>query len=212
MQKLFLSAILIASMFTKMNAQNSERANQFTIGFGLIQPLALKGFNYEIDYWTPRFVMDYSHGVNLHIDGDEMGEEIKKQKIDFKITHSLGFGFGYRFSKSFNLRFEPKMHTYQTYYKGEEQIKTNSIANFTTYTLGLGAYYRWLPFQKKEKWTKGITIVPNIRYWAKVGTSLQDDELSYFNKLTKEQETFKAPNIGVGNSPLIMNITIGYTF
>lgn len=212
MQKLILSAILIATTFTNLKAQNSDSKNQLTVGFGLIQPVALKGFNYEIDYWTPKMVFDYSQGINLHLDGSEMGGDIKNQNIDFKVTNSLGFGIGYRFTKSFNLRFEPKMHTYQTFYTGDEQTKSNSIANFTTYTLGLGAYYRWLPFESKETWSKGITIVPNVRYWGKVATSLSDNKVTYFNKTTNQVETFKAPNIGIGNSPFIINMTIGYTF
>lgn len=212
MQKLIYSFFILVSTFTLLSAQNPEKENEFTIGFGLIQPLALQGFNYEIDYWTPKMVIDYSHGINLHIDGSEMGEEIKNQNIDFKVTNSLGFGFGYRFTKNFNLRLEPKMHTYQTFYKGKEQVADNSIANFTTYTLGLGAYYRWLPFERKENWARGITIVPNMRYWGKIATNLPDGTVSYHNEITDQVESFEAPNIGIGNSPFIINITIGYTF
>jgi hypothetical protein len=121
----------------------------------------------------------------------------------------LGVGIGYRFTKSFNLRFEPKLHIYETYY---EQSTENSIVNFNTYTLGFGAYYRWLPFEKKDGFAKGITIVPSIRYWYKVGSSLSDDQHSYFNTVTNQNEILKAPNIGAANTPWIFNISVGYTF
>jgi hypothetical protein len=186
--------------------------NRFSLVFGLNQPILLRGFNVEGNYWMKKWVIDYSHGFNLRADGKFVANEYERQRVNFKITHSLGIGVGYRFTRTFNLRFEPKLHVYETYYEGQEQSSTNSIVNFSTYTLGFGAYYRWMPFEKKEGFAKGITIVPSIRYWYKVGSSLPSDQHSYLNTATNQNEILKAPNIGAANTPWIFNISVGYTF
>ena len=186
--------------------------NRFSLVFGLNQPIVLRGFNIEGNYWMKKWVIDYSHGFNLHADGKVVADEYERQKVNFKITHSLGLGIGYRFTKSFNLRFEPKLHIYETYFEGQDQSSEKSIVNFNTVTLGLGAYYRWLPFEKKAGFAKGITIVPSIRYWYKVGSSLPSNQHSYFNTLTNQNEILKAPNIGAANTPWIINVSVGYTF
>jgi hypothetical protein len=203
-------AFILFSLFAQ--AQEVPEKNRFSLVFGLNQPIVLRGFNVEGNYWMKKWVIDYSHGFNLHADGKEVASEYERQKINFKITHSLGIGLGYRFTKSFNLRFEPKLHIYQTYYEGQDQSSEKSLVNFNTVTLGLGAYYRWLPFEKKVGFVKGITIVPSIRYWYMVGSSLPSDQFSYFNTATNQNEVMKAPNIGAANTPWIINISVGYTF
>ena len=193
-------------------AQSNGDKNRFSLLFGLNQPILLKGFNFELNYWMKHWVIDYSHGFNLHVDGEFVAPEYERQNVNFKITHSLGIGFGYRFTKAFNLRFEPKIHIYEAYYDCHDQSGGTSISNFNTYTLGFGAYYRWLPFEAKQGLAKGITIVPSIRYWYKVGSSLPGDQASYFNTCTNQTEILNVPNIGVANTPWIINISIGYTF
>lgn len=203
-------AFLLFSLLAQ--AQNVPEKNRFSLVFGLNQPIVLRGFNVEGNYWMKKWVIDYSHGLNLHADGKSTADEYEHQKVNFKITHSLGIGIGYRFTKSFNLRFEPKLHIYETYYEGQDQSKEKSLVNFNTVTLGVGAYYRWMPFEKKEGFAKGITIVPSIRYWYKVDSSLPNDQHAYFNTLTNQNEVLKAPNIGAANTPWIVNVSVGYTF
>ncbi len=209
-----ITRLFIALLFFSIvsQAQVAPEKTRFSLVFGLNQPILLRGFNVEGNYWMKKWVIDYSHGYNLHADGKFVASEYERQRVNFKITHSLGIGFGYRFSRSFNLRFEPKLHVYETYYEGQEQSRSNSIVNFNTYTLGFGAYYRWMPFEKKEGFAKGITIVPSIRYWYKVGSSLPSDQHSYFNTATNQNEILKAPNIGAANTPWIINVSVGYTF
>ena len=185
---------------------------RFSILTGLNQPLVFRGFNVEVNYWTKKWVFDYSHGFNLHADGKLVGSEYEAQRLNFKITHSFGAGIGYRFTEAFSLRFEPKIHSYQTFLEGAQQTKANSIANFNTYTLGLGAYYRWLPFKKAQGIAKGITIVPSVRYWYKVASGLENNAFTYQNNKTGRQETFTAPNIGISNTPFLFNISVGYSF
>lgn len=214
MSKSFLAITLCILNFSCAQAQTAkiEEPNQYSLVFGLTQPLVLKGFNFEVNYWANKWVIDYSHGFNLHVEGKTVSKELEAQKLNFKIPHSLGFGVGYRFTKAFNLRFEPKMHIYETYYDAQTQTKSNSLVNFKTFTLGLGAYYRWLPFQKKDNFLKGITIVPSVRYWQKVGSTLDDNSFTYLNTKTNSTQTFNAPNIGVNNTPFFVNLSVGYTF
>ncbi len=203
-------AFLLFSLIAQ--AQEVSQKNRFSVMFGLNQPIVLKGFNIEGNYWMKKWVIDYSHGFNLHADGEFLSNEYERQQIDFKITHSLGLGIGYRFTKGFNLRFEPKLHIYETYYDGQEQSNENSIVNFNTVTLGFGAYYRWMPFEKNKGFAKGITIAPSLRYWYKVDSSLPNDQHSYFNTRSNQNEILKAPNIGAANTPWIINVSVGYTF
>jgi hypothetical protein len=206
---LFITFYSATAQGVPSSATNTKR---FSILAGLNQPLVFHGFNIEVNYYTKKWVFDYSHGFGLHVDGKFAGGEYEAQHIDFKITHSFGAGIGYRFTEAFNLRFEPKIHCYQTYMEGDPQTKVHSIANFNTYTLGLGAYYRWLPFKNTHTPAKGITIVPSVRYWYKVASDLPDNEFSYQNSKTGKSETIKAPNIGIANTPLLINVSVGYSF
>ncbi len=218
MNKFLITTVLLCITVSLVKAQTSAKPtvrterNQFSVLFGLNQPLLLHGFNFEADYWTRKWVFDYSHGIGLNMTGKMVSSEYENQKVNFKITHSLGFGVGYRFTRAFNVRFEPKMHVYETYYDGQPQTKRNSIANFTTYTLGFGAYYKWQPFVEKQNALRGISIVPSVRYWYQVGSTLKDDKLTYANTATGRSETLKAPNIGIANTPLLVNVSVGYTF
>lgn len=216
MKTLILIITLYLLSFFSVAAQNKSEATntpyQWSILFGLNQPIVFKGFNAEVNYKTEKWIFDYSHGFNLHVDGSTLDNEYEHQKINFKITNSLGFGVGYRFTKAFNVRFEPKVHFYETYYDGQQETKSNSIANFTTYTLGIGAYYHWQPFENKNSFLKGITIVPSVRYWYQVDSTLDHNEFTYFNTQTNKTETFKAPNIGLANTPLVLNVSVGYSF
>src|SRR5262245_19859402 len=106
--KKLLILLLIAFGVLQSQAQDSNESDkQFSLLFGLNQPILLRGFNVEGNYWMKKWVIDYSHGFNLHLDGELVNDELKSQQIDLLVTHSLGLGVGYRFTKGFNLRFEP---------------------------------------------------------------------------------------------------------
>jgi hypothetical protein len=185
-------------------------SNRVSVLFGLLQPVVAQGFNVEVNYTTKRMIFDYSHGVSLNppVVGD-----FKTQNVVLHIPSTTGFGIGYRFSSFFDVRFESKLHSWEVYYKDETQNVANKINDFKTFTLGIGAYYRYMPFKNSSNKTlQGITTSTSLRYWQNVGTTLRDDEFSYFNKTSGSIETLKAPNIGIANSPLIFNIAVGYTF
>jgi hypothetical protein len=215
MKKNILIVILITIVCNSSFAQKTEKkkllySNKFSVLFGTLQPTALSGFNIEFNYATKRLMFDYSHGVSL--DPPVVGD-FKTQNVVLHLPYSTGFGIGYRFSSFFDIRFEPKLHSWEVYYKDETQNNNNKIKDFKTFTLGIGAYYRYMPFKKSDnKFLQGLTTSTSLRYWQNVGTTLRNDEFSYLNKKSNKNEKLKAPNIGIGNSPIIFNIAIGYTF
>ena len=215
MKRIFLIILLMTTALANTMAQTSERkpllySNRFSILAGMVQPTVLNGGNIEINYFTNRLSFDYSHGFSL--DPPVVGD-YKDQNLVLHLPYSTGFGIGYRFTSFLDLRFEPKLHSWEVYNKGESQRDENKIANFKTFTLGLGLYYRYFPFKNnKSKFLQGITTSTSIRWWQNVGTTLSKDEFTYLNKSTGKNETVKAPNIGISNSPVVFNIAIGYTF
>jgi hypothetical protein len=201
----------------KIKAQqiSNEALNQkykLSLIFGLNQPIFTKGFNVEVNYYTEHFVFDYSHGFNLHFQDNLVSDESKRQHLKYNISHSLGIGVGYRITPELNIRIEPKIHLWNVYYDDKDYSDENIIKKYTTYTLGLGAYYRWIPFKNSDSFTKGITFVPSVRWWPNVQTSLKDDKFEYSNRITNKTEIHEANNIGFGNSPFFGNLSVGYSF
>ena len=215
MKNIFIAVALLAICASSSFGQTKPKeeflySNKVSVLFGLLQPTALGGFNIELNYTTKRMIFDYSHGASL--DPPVVGD-FKTQNVVLHLPYSTGFGIGYRLSSFFDVRFEPKLHSWEIYYKDDVQHEGNKIKDFKTFTLGIGAYYRYMPFKNNtNKFLQGITTSTSIRYWQNVGTTLRNDEFSYFNKVTNKTETLKALNIGIANSPIIFNIGIGYTF
>jgi hypothetical protein len=177
---------------------------------GLIQPLVLRGGNFEVTYTTNRMIFDYSHGFSLN---PPSGGDFKTQNVVLKLPYSTGFGIGYRINSFLDVRFEPKLHSWEVYDKDAAQTVSNRIKDYKTYTLGAGIYYRYFPFKNStNKVLQGITTATSVRWWQNVGSTLTNNEFSYDNKTTTKKETLKAANIGINNTPLIFNISVGYTF
>lgn len=211
---LAVSITCLISQFA--NAQSSTvkkdflYSNRFSVLAGLIQPAVLKGGNVEINYTTKRMMFEYSHGFSL--DPSSSGD-YKNQQLSLHLPYSTGFGIGYRINSNLDIRFEPKLHSWEVYYKDEEQKAENKIKEYKTYTLGVGIYYRYFPFKNNNsKLLQGITTSTSLRWWQNVGSTLDNNEFSYTNKFSNKTETLKAANIGIGNTPLIFNVAIGYTF
>lgn len=212
-KKILTACIATFLTFSAFSQKDTTAPQQkVSVLFGLNQPIILKGFNFEVDYWTKHFVFDYSHGIGLHLDGPLVGGEVKEQGLDLKVTHSLGLGLGYRITKNFNVRLEPKLHIFELYYAEDAQTASNRIGKYSSFTIGAGAYYLWRPFKRKENFLNKLSIVPSVRYWPRVANSLQDGKLSYHNRNTHKTEVHKVANIGVSNTPLIVNVSMGLTF
>lgn len=215
MKKLILTIVIYTLFLSNIIAQNNnkkqlEYSNRLTLLAGLIQPLALSGGNFQVDYNTKRMVFDYSHGFSL--DPPVVGD-YKDQNLALHLPFSVGFGIGYRLTSNFDIRFEPKYHGWEVYYKDEDQNDKTRIADFKTVTLGIGAYYRIMPFKKSSiGFLKNIALMSSVRWWQNTSSTIDNDEFKYFNKTTNKVETFKTPNIGLANTPLIINFGLGYTF
>lgn len=210
--KLIAIIALLSSKVLAQNTSNQDEKFKFSLVFGLNQPIVTQGFNFEVNYYTKYFVFDYSHGFNLSFKDNLVVGDAKTQGLKFKISHTLGVGIGYRVTRDFNIRVEPKMHIWNMYQADKPYSDENILKKYTTFTLGLGAYYRWQPFRNADNFTKGITIVPSIRWWPNVATSLPNNEYQYFNAFTNRNEVHKANNIGVSNTPFFGNISVGYSF
>lgn len=196
------------------NAQDEKYANKFSLLAGLIQPVVLGGGNIEATFFTKKMSFDYSHGFLLNMAGSRgtlLGDALD-QKLAYHLPYSTGAGIGYRFTEYFDVRFEGKIHRWKVYYDDLSQTKENLIQEYKTYTLGLGAYYRYQPFRKKENALKGITASVSVRWWPNVGSSLKDDKFTYYHKIDNKTYTLPVSNIGIAGSQFLFNISVGYTF
>lgn len=214
MRIIVLNAILVLSVLKSL-AQSVEKkdflySHRISVVFGLIQPMVLKGGNVEVNYTTKRMIFDYSHGFSL--DPPSAGA-YKDENVVLHLPYSTGFGIGYRLNSFLDIRIEPKLHSWEVYYKDEVQSKSNKLKDYKTFTLGAGLYYRYFPFRNsKLKGLQGITTAASLRYWPKIGTTLSKDSFIYDNKFSGKTITQKAANIGMANTPFIINVSVGYTF
>ena len=196
-------------------AQNTDwkQDHKLAVLFGLTQPLVVSGFNIEGNYIHNRFIFDYSHGVSLDFSGNLLPNYLQDQGVVVHMPFSTGFGIGYRITEWLNLRVEPKWHRFEFYYEGDEQTEATLIAvDAHNYSAGLGLYGFFQPFKKKENALKGITMAPSVRFWPTVASSFKDEVFRYENRNTSNTEVLKTLASGIGFSPLIVNISIGYTF
>lgn len=209
----FISILVFSfSIFTTKVAHsqgsNDELGTQVNLLFGLTQPM-IDGFNAELNVFHNRFVFDYSHGVSLNLSGEAAPTILSDVGLEAHIPYTTGFGLGYRVNNWLNIRFEPKWHKFEVMYANESQ--NNLISTYNTTTLGIGVYTVWKPFKKKDNLLKGIMIAPSVRYWYNVSSSLENNELAYYNTVTNQEEVHEALNIGLNNTPLIINISVGYS-
>lgn len=205
---LIIAMTIAASIGFAQKGQQLE--NRVSLVFGTNQ-LMIDGFNIEGNVFYKRLAFDYSHGVSLDLKNSLLKGEAKDQGLAVHIPWSTGFGVGYRFTDWFNLRLEPKWHKFELYYEGDEQSSANQIGEYTTFTLGLGAYVNWLPFKQKDNFLKGITIAPSLRWWPRVSDSL-DEDFTYNNRNTGQVETHEPLEIGFANTPFFINVSIGYSW
>jgi hypothetical protein len=215
MKTKIIASLITLITFSQLGFAQQKSAlnkNEFALLFGLNQPLLADGFNFELNYFTPKLAFDYSHGFSLEIKGAGVVGAMKEQQLVAHIPYSVGVGVGYRLTKFLNLRAEPKWHRFEIYYDREAQLSSNQVTAYNTFTLGLGLYGKWHPFEKKGSGWRNLMIAPSVRWWPNVATSLPHDKISYFNKMTNKTEVHEALNIGFANTPLILNISVGYRF
>lgn len=212
-QNLIKTMLVLAmiSLTTYTQAQDWKTDRKILVVFGLTQPLLVKGFNIEGNYIYNRFIFDYSHGVSLDFSGTTATPELQRQELAVHMPWTTGFGVGYRFTEWINVRLEPKWHRFELYYDGEPQNPSTEITSFNTMSLGIGIYGNYQPFKKQENFLKGITIAPSIRFWPTISSTLDSDRFAYSNKKTLQTEEIKTLDPGVGFTPFVFNISIGYS-
>ena len=207
--RLFITLLLFFVLSHAASAQPlSNRANLL---FGLNQPVLIDGFNIEGNLFYGRLAFDYSHGVSLDFSNDLLSGDPADQGLAIHIPYSTGFGVGYRFTEWFNLRLEPKWHKFEVFYDGDAQAAANEIVSYTTFSLGLGAYIDWRPFKNNPGPLNGFMLSPSLRFWPRLSSSLNNDEFAYRNRITGSDEVHEAMEIGLSNSPWIVNVSVGYS-
>lgn len=189
-----------------------KKDRKVSVLFGLSQVLLVSGFNIEGNYIHDRLIFDYSHGVSLDFSENAVTTELKDQGVVVHMPWTTGFGVGYRLKEWVNVRVEPKWHRFEFYYDGEAQNAGNRITADNTFSLGLGVYTFFQPFKKREGFLKGFTIAPSVRYWPTLNSTFEDDKYDYENKNTGNVEQIETLDPGIGFTPLVVNVSIGYTF
>jgi hypothetical protein len=209
-RKAAIALLLIAAASFNAQSQDWKTEKKINVVFGGSQ-LLVHGFNYEFNYIHKRMIFDFSHGVSLLFKDGTVPAELRTQGVAVHMPWTIGVGAGYRLTEWLNIRVEPKWHRFEFYYENAELPK-NQIISYNTFTLGLGLYGSYQPFKKKNNFLKGILIAPSIRYWPTVASTLKDNQFTYANQHTGTTEVIKNYGPGVGLTPLILNISFGYTF
>lgn len=204
--------VAFCSVTIHLQAQDWKTDRRINVLFGLTQPLLVSGFNIEGNYIHNRFIFDYSHGVSLDFSENAVSADLKEQGVVVHMPYTTGFGVGYRFTEWLNLRVEPKWHSFEFYYQGEAQNMDTEITSYNTFSLGLGLYGCFYPFKNASSFVNGFMIAPSIRYWPTVSSTLEGNSYSYYNKNTNTTEEITTLDPGIGFTPWVFNISIGYSF
>jgi hypothetical protein len=192
-------------------AQDWKTEKRINLVFGLTQPLLLSGFNAEVNYIHNRFIFDYSHGVSLDFSGSSVTPDLKRQGVAIHMPYTTGFGAGYRFTEWLNIRVEPKWHRFECSYDDDITQAAGRITAFNTFSLGIGVYGHFRPFKRNHTFLNGILIAPSIRFWPTVSSTLKGT-YTYYNQHTQTNEVIKTLHPGIGFSPIVFNVSIGYSF
>lgn len=186
------------------------------INAGLLQPLVLGGANLEVDVRWRHLVVAYSHGWSLEL-ADQLGDEMTRQRVTLQVPYTSGLGVGGTYPlpalrSLVDLRLEAKVHRFAAEYASADGASRTRVVDYRTYTLGAGVYWTVVPFGGRSGALRGLNLSTSVRYWPRVATSLDGDAHTYFNATTNRDETHHAADIGIANSPLIVNVSVGYLF
>lgn len=209
--KAVLVLLLLTTTFL-LRAQDWKTDKKINVVLGGTQLLLVKGFNGEVNYIHNRFIFDYSHGVSLDFSGPSVTTSLNEQGLAVHMPWTVGVGVGYRLKEWLNVRVEPKWHRFELYYDGETQNTSNEITSFNTVSLGVGLYGHYQPFKNKSSFLRGFMIAPSIRFWPTISSTLSGDKYTYLNKKTLKKEEVKTLDPGIGFTPIVFNISIGYSF
>ena len=207
-----LGIVLLLLTSTTSIAQDWTNDRKVNVVFGLTQPVFVQGFNIEGNYIHNQFIFDYSHGVSLDFSDVSVTGELREQGVAVHMPWTTGFGVGYRLTEWLNVRAEPKWHRFEFYYDDDTQMAANEITSYNTFSFGVGIYGNYQPFKNNNSFLKGILIAPSIRFWPTVSSTVKEDAFSYLNRNTEQLETIEVLDPGLGFTPFIFNISVGYSF
>jgi hypothetical protein len=157
-------------------------------------------------------MFDYSHGVSLDFHDATVTSDLRRQGLAVHMPWTTGFGLGYRITEWVNVRVEPKWHRFEFYYKGGAQVPADLITGYNTFSLGVGVYGCWRPFRHRPNLLSGMMISPSVRFWPTVHSTMPGNKFIYFNRNAGRDEEIKTLDPGIGFTPFVYNISIGYSF
>ena len=176
---------------------------------GLIQPILLRGGNVELDVNHGRFVAGYSHGFSLDMQGSTVVGDARDQGLAFHLPYSTGLSVGYRFTDWFDVRLEGKVHRFEA----RDEASGQSLFAYTTVTLGIGAYAQYRPFRDFgldfPRWLQGFVVIGSVRYWPRLWSSLPSGGHA-FQSPNGQEQVHQPAEIGIANTPFIVNLALGY--
>jgi hypothetical protein len=204
--------MLVITASFKASAQDWKSDERINIMFGLSQPILGSGFNIEGNFIYDRFIFDYSHGVSLDFKDGSTTSSLRQQGVAVHMPYTTGFGLGYRITEWLNVRVEPKWHRFEFYYEDQPETKINQITAYNTFSLGAGVYGAYRPFKHQDNFLSGFLLAPSVRFWPTVTSSEPGDSFAYFNKNTNSNQQITKLDPGILFTPLVINLSVGYTF
>lgn len=188
-----------------------DDTNRPSLVFGLSQ-LALGGGNVEATWHTRRIVVAWSHGAGLKLSGAAGPSQWATQQIAARMPWTTGLGIGPRLTERLDLRLEIKRHAFAIHPE-QDDFRGPPLVRYETTTIGIGAYYRWHPFARAANPLRGLLVVPSVRYWPNVASTLPGDTAVFTHPVTGQRVVHRAAEQGLpGTGGLVLNVSIGLTF
>jgi hypothetical protein len=208
--------ILLGVLVTFPAGAEPDHAQSVAVNFGLIQPLVLGGGNVEVDYRRGALVVGYSHGWSLDLQGATVVGEPHDQHLRLHLPYSTGLGVGLQHDFTtraviVDARAELKLHRFEPALEDASGSMLHELPAYRTVTVGAGVYATWMPWHRCACSLDGVDASASVRWWPNVWDSLGDG-YPYLNTTTGRMETMHAANIGIANTPLVINVSIGYVF
>jgi hypothetical protein len=136
----------------------------------LVQPIRLEGFNINGVYYGPnRLTLEYSHRGALEYPSSLNDRQQKAQGATIKVPWTTGVGVGYHLAPTLDVRLEFKAHRYHVTFADPA-----AEAQYTTYPVGPGLYYRRYLGKKT-----GFNVELSTRYWYDVASTRSDDKFTF---------------------------------
>jgi hypothetical protein len=218
---IIITAALFSAVALSAKASHAQSVpaakSSIAVNVGMLQPIVLGGANIEADFRRGHLIVGYSHGWSLDFEGSTVVGDMRKQNISMHLPYTTGVGIGYlqtvaSLRSMFDVRFEAKLHRFEVSYRSMDGASRTAIANYSTVTLGAGAYWTLVPFGNRSDAWRGLNISTSVRFWPNVRSTLSGNQIEYSNATTGQMEIHRTANIGIANTPVVVNVSVGYIF